>query len=147
MRVFDPKSGKPFYKKTRRRFDEPGDARELTFSCYRGYAFLSRDRRAFGSLRSWKLRAALVLGTLGLRFDARARAFTDLSPRIGTRGRHDRGGDQGDGGRRAIAFLEENAPHWLPRITVREGNRVRRRFGSQAAATTATGPLRRPFTR
>ena len=30
--------------------------------------------------------------------------------------------------RRAIAFLEENAPHWLPRITVREGKRVRRRF-------------------
>jgi putative transposase len=30
--------------------------------------------------------------------------------------------------RRAIAYLERNAPHWLPRITVREGRRSRRRF-------------------
>ena len=31
-------------------------------------------------------------------------------------------------GRKAIAFLKENAPDWLPRITVREGKRVRHRF-------------------
>ena len=30
--------------------------------------------------------------------------------------------------RRAIAYLEEHAPEWLAKITVREGQRVRRRF-------------------
>jgi len=30
--------------------------------------------------------------------------------------------------RKAIAYLKENAPEWLPRLTVREGKRIRRRF-------------------
>jgi putative transposase len=30
--------------------------------------------------------------------------------------------------RKAIGYLESHARHWLPRITVREGERVRRRF-------------------
>ncbi len=30
--------------------------------------------------------------------------------------------------RRAIGYLQENAPHWLARITVREGDLLRRRF-------------------
>ena len=30
--------------------------------------------------------------------------------------------------RLAIAWLEANARHWLPKITVREGSRTRRRF-------------------
>jgi len=30
--------------------------------------------------------------------------------------------------RRAIACLGARAPHWAPRITVREGSRLRRRF-------------------
>ena len=30
--------------------------------------------------------------------------------------------------RKAIAYLRTNAPHWLPRITVQEGDRVRHRF-------------------
>jgi putative transposase len=29
---------------------------------------------------------------------------------------------------KAIGYLAEHAPEWLPRITVREGSRVRRRF-------------------
>jgi hypothetical protein len=30
--------------------------------------------------------------------------------------------------RRAFAYLADNAPEWLPRLTVREGPRIRRRF-------------------
>ncbi len=30
--------------------------------------------------------------------------------------------------RRAIIWIEQNAPRWLPRITVRDGGRIRRRF-------------------
>jgi len=30
--------------------------------------------------------------------------------------------------RKALRYLEANAPHWLSRLTVREGQRLRRRF-------------------
>ena len=43
MKVFDPKTGNTFLQKRRHRYDEPGHARELTFSCYRRFQFLSRD--------------------------------------------------------------------------------------------------------
>ena len=52
MRVFNPRTGKSFFQKTRRRFDEAGHARELIFSCYRRYPFLSRHRT-----RLWFLEA------------------------------------------------------------------------------------------
>ena len=44
MEIIDPKTDKLFVRKRRRRYDEPGHARELTFSCYRHFQFLSRDR-------------------------------------------------------------------------------------------------------
>jgi putative transposase len=31
-------------------------------------------------------------------------------------------------GRRAVKYLRANAPHWIPRITVKRGKRVERRF-------------------
>jgi putative transposase len=31
-------------------------------------------------------------------------------------------------GRKAVKYLRANAPHWLPRITVKRGNRLERRF-------------------
>ena len=31
-------------------------------------------------------------------------------------------------GRKAVKYLREQAAHWLPRITVRRGNRAERRF-------------------
>src|SRR5258708_15043983 len=44
MRIVDPETGKSYVEKRRVRFNEPGQPRELTFSCYRHYAFLGRDR-------------------------------------------------------------------------------------------------------
>jgi len=44
MRLVDPKTGKSYVEKRRVRYDEPGQPRELTFSCYHHYAFLGRDR-------------------------------------------------------------------------------------------------------
>jgi putative transposase len=44
MWVTDPTTGKKFAKKSRRRFDGENTPHELTFSCYRGYKFLARDR-------------------------------------------------------------------------------------------------------
>jgi putative transposase len=44
MRVFDPQTGKCYFEKRRHRYNAAGEPRELTFSCYRRYAFLSRER-------------------------------------------------------------------------------------------------------
>jgi putative transposase len=129
MRVVDPKTGRSFFQKTRRRFDEAGQARELTFSCYRGYKFLSRDRT-----RIWFLEE-LESAPRRWSFDLWAyvlmpeHAHLFIYPRepnlkAGTIA----GRIKEAVARRAIAYLETNAPGWLPRITVREGRRVRRRF-------------------
>ena len=44
MRITNPKTGKSYVQKRRVRYDEPGQARELTCSCYRRFQLLSRDR-------------------------------------------------------------------------------------------------------
>ena len=48
MRIVDPKTGKTLIEKRRRRYNELGEPREFTFSCYQRYAFLSR-----ASTREW----------------------------------------------------------------------------------------------
>jgi len=129
MRVLDPKTGESFFRRTRRRFDEPGQARELTFSCYRGYAFLGRDRT-----RTWFLEA-LESARRKWSFDLWAYVLMPehvhlliyprgLEPKVGKLA----GQIKESVARRAIAHIEANVPHWLPRITVLEGGRTRRRF-------------------
>ena len=44
MRVRDPETGKTFFAKRRRRYDEEGSPRELTFCCFRRYRFLTTER-------------------------------------------------------------------------------------------------------
>src|SRR5437870_13832693 len=44
MRIVDPGTGRSYVEKRRVRYNEPGQPRELTFSCYHHYAFLGRDR-------------------------------------------------------------------------------------------------------
>lgn len=129
MRIYDAKTGKSYFRKLRKRFDEPGDARELTFSCYKRFPFLSRDRT-----RQWFIDAMI---------DARQKFSIDvwayvmmpehvhllIYPRdpaikIG----YVAGSIKEAVARQAINFMEINAPEWLPRITVREGKRTRRRF-------------------
>ena len=43
MRVVDPVSGESYFEKRRSRYNEPGQPRELTFSCYRRMPFFSRE--------------------------------------------------------------------------------------------------------
>jgi hypothetical protein len=45
MAIINPTTGQGYIQKRRRRYDEPGQPRELTFSCYRRYPFLARDRK------------------------------------------------------------------------------------------------------
>ena len=44
MRIVDPQTGNTFFEKRRRRYNEPWQPRELTFSCYRRFAFFARER-------------------------------------------------------------------------------------------------------
>ena len=129
MRVVNPNTGKSFYRKTRRRFDQLGHARELVFSCYRGFKLLDRGRT-----RIWFLEA-LESARQEWSFDLWAYVLMpehvhllihrrEPEPKVGRIA----GRIKEAVARRAIAFLELHAPHWLPRITAREGARIRRRF-------------------
>lgn len=129
MRVFSPHTGESFFRKTRRRFDEPGETRELVFTCYQRYPFLSRDRT-----RLWFLEALSAAQKDGC-FDLWAYVLMPehVHLLIYPRGRKAEAGRMVGRikeavARRAIAHLETHAPQWLARITVREGERVRRRF-------------------
>ncbi len=57
------------YRKTRKRFDEPGDAHELTFSCFRGLPLLSKPRTC------QYLAEAIVKAKAALPFDIWAYVF------------------------------------------------------------------------
>ncbi len=133
MRMRDPGTNDTYFCKLRRspKADEVelGHACELTFSCYHRFQFLSRDRT-----RQWFV-DALADARQELPFDLWAyvimpdhvHVFVYPRSKAATISRI-RSSIKGPVARKAIAFLEENAPEWLPRITVREGQRIRRRF-------------------
>jgi putative transposase len=129
MRIVDPNTGRSYIEKRRIRYNEPGQPRELTFSCYRHYAFLGRDRtrtwlcEALAEARTefgFELWAYVIMpehvhllvypGDVPERMSAFLRALKAAVARL------------------AIRYLETNAPQWLARVTVREGPRQRRRF-------------------
>src|SRR5205807_7770992 len=58
MRIVDPETGRSYVEKRRVRYNEPGQPRELTFSCYRHFAFLGRDRT-----REWLVEALAKAST------------------------------------------------------------------------------------
>jgi putative transposase len=129
MDLIDPKTGERVVKKRRRRYDGFGDARELTFSCFHRYQFLARDRtrqwfidELIACRKKWGFHlwayvimpehVHLLVHPQPPNLDV-GRIAGDLKENVA---------------RKAIRFLEVNAPSWLPRITVREGNKTRRRF-------------------
>jgi putative transposase len=129
MRIHDAKTGRSYFSKRRRRFDNEHTPRELTFSCYKGFAFLNSDRT-----RHWFLEALE---------NARRDWFVDLwawvimpehvhvvvmPQKIGTAIGSFQGAIKEQVARKAIQWLKQNAPEWIPRITIREGARRRRRF-------------------
>jgi len=129
MKIVDQKTGKTFFQKRRRRYDGLGQARELTFSCYRAYRFLQSDR-----VRQWFLEspaAARQKGMFGLwayvlmpehvhlliyprtADGAVSTILRDIKEPVA---------------RRAIEYLKQHDPRWLARVRVPEGRRVRHRF-------------------
>ena len=129
MRIQNEKTGKSYFRKLRKRIDEPGHARELTFSCYKRYQFLDRDRT-----RQWFV-DELAEVRKSFSFDLWAYVIMPehvhlliyprgASAKVGIVA----GKIKEQVARKAIKYLKENAPEWLERITVQQGNRSRRRF-------------------
>ena len=109
--------------------DEPGHAHELTFSCFHRYAFLKADRTC-----QW-LADAIDDARKQLDFALWAYVFMPehvhllIYPwrpiyKIKVILRE----IKEPVGRRAIKHLRDAAPDWLPRITVKRGKRLERRF-------------------
>jgi len=109
----------------RRGFNEPGHAYELTFSCYRRYRFLASERTCL-----W-LSEAIEKARRKRDFALWAFVFMPEHVHLIIWPRQSvyemsaiRQAIKQPVGQRTVAFLEANAPEWLPRIT-------RRRSGSR----------------
>ncbi|MCA9045366.1 MAG: transposase [Planctomycetaceae bacterium] len=128
MRVRSP-SGKSYFSKRRKRFDEGRCPRSLTFSCYHRFQFLAKDRtrqwfvEALQQARekypvdlwAWVIMPEHVHLLVCPRVDGR-----DVSSFVAR--------VKEKTARTAIAWLKANASEWLPKITVVEGKRTRHRF-------------------
>ena len=116
-------------RRHRRSYNEPGHAHELTFSTYKGYKFLSRDRT-----RHWLIES-INEARESLGFDVWAYVIMpehvhlivhpwtseyEISKIIGR--------IKEPVGRRAIEYIQSTSPEWLDRITRNRGRRVERLF-------------------
>lgn len=116
-------------RRHRRNYNIPGHAHELTFSCYRRYPFLTADRTCHwlvesieDARREWQfdlwawvfMPEHVHLLVRPLRTDAKIELI--------------RKAIKAPVGLRAISYLEEHAPEWLPRITRQRGDRIERLF-------------------
>jgi putative transposase len=107
-----------------------GHAHGLTFTCYRRHRFLARDRTC-----AW-LGEAIDDARRRLGFSLWAYVFMPEHVHLVVRPDDDLCHDLGrilqaikaPVGRKAMAFLEREAPEWLGRVTRRRGRRVERLF-------------------
>ncbi|MBA3316423.1 MAG: transposase [Planctomycetaceae bacterium] len=129
MRVTDPSTGKTFFSKRRLRFDDGMAPRELTFSCYHRYCFLDHDRTRHWMIEALEEARAAWPIWLWAYVIMPEHVHLLVAPREpGVEVGRFAGFVKQKVARRAINWLEQHAPEWLPRITVREGARLRRRF-------------------
>ena len=109
--------------------NDPGQPHELTFCCYRRYPFLEADRTC-----QW-LADALDEARNDLDFALWAYVFMPEHVHLIVYPRRPiynipiiLKAIKEPVGRKAIKYLCDHAPHWLPRITVQRGQRRERRF-------------------
>jgi putative transposase len=118
----------PRHRKKLRRYDEPGHARFLTFSCYHRLPLLSKDRS-----RSW-FADALSAARIKHGFELWAWVIMPehvhllILPRDGCRMASMLNGIKTTAGRRAIGYLRKEAPHFLSRLAQRGPNGMWYRF-------------------
>lgn len=129
MRIVDPDTGRRYLEKRRRRLAEPGQARELTFSCYRRFRFMKYERT-----RAW-FRDALQAARVKFGFHVWAYVLMPehLHLLVYPGGHPEQMPEflkelKEPVARSAIQYVKANSPSWLARLRVREGNRVRHRF-------------------
>ena len=129
MRMVNPLTGQAYVEKRRRRFNEPNQPRELTFSCFRRIPFLECERT-----REW-FRDALQAARA--KFAFQVWAYVLMSEHVHLLVYPGEAADKmalflqavkEPVARKAIAYLKANSPGWLPRLRVREGKRIRHRF-------------------
>jgi putative transposase len=113
----------------RRTYNEPGHAHELTFSCYRKFPFLRAERTC-----AW---LAEAIETARRERDFALWAYVFMPDHVHMIVWPRRPAYEVAGilraikepvGRRAVAFLEREAPEWLPRIAQGRGLKVERHF-------------------
>ena len=116
-------------RQRRRNYDAPGDAHELTFSCYRRYPFLKARR-----VRIW-LKEALDAARVDLDFNLWAYVFMPEHLHLIVRPRREeyaiaaiRQAIKEPVGRQAMKYLRTQRPDWLPRLTRQRGKRQERLF-------------------
>ena len=115
--------------KRRPGFNEPGHAHELTFCCFHGLPFLKAERTC-----QW---LADEIESARKEFDFLLWAYVFMPEHVHLlifprRPIYDIPpiwkAIKEPVGRKAIKYLSEHAPHWLPRITIKRGDRQERRF-------------------
>ncbi len=112
-----------------RAYNEPKQAHELTFSCYRKYAFLSKDRTC-----EW-LAAAVHQARRDLGYSLWAYVFMPDHVHLIVYPHHEVY-DTSDFlkqikeevGRKAVRFLKNDSPEWLERIRVSRGKKTEHHF-------------------
>jgi putative transposase len=147
MRLTDPVTGQTYVEKRRVRYNEAGEPRELTFSCYHQYGFLSRDRT-----RKWLVES---LQKACPEFGFQLWAYVFMPEHVHFLVWPDDAADKMSAflqavkepvARKGVKWLKNHAPEWLPRIMVREGARTRHRFwqpgGGYDRNVTSTEALR-----
>lgn len=116
-------------RRHRQNFNIPGEAHELTFSCYGGYEFLASERTC-----NW-LVDAIEHARRALNFDLWAWVFMPnhvhliVHPRLPVYDVADiRRLIKEPTGRKAIAWFKQHEPEWLPKITRKRGDRIESLF-------------------
>ncbi|ADB15620.1 protein of unknown function DUF1568 [Pirellula staleyi DSM 6068] len=113
----------------RKSYNDPGHAHELTFGCYRGYAFLSRDRVCqwlADSISDARSKLGMSLWDyvfmpnhvhMIVHFGASQYKIEEVLHQI-----------KWPVSRKALAFLRKHAPHWIPKLQGNSSNKQEAHF-------------------
>jgi len=113
----------------RQNFNDPGDAHELTFSCYHSYPFMRAERTC-----RW-LATSIDAARVSLEIDIWAFVFMPEHVHLIVHPRQPvydiaviRQAIKEPMGRDAFCYLRRHAPGWIPRLTRRRGKCVEHMF-------------------
>jgi putative transposase len=129
MWVYDAKIGRVVLRKCRQSYDVEGHAHFLTFSCFHQLPMLSRDRTRLWfveALRAVQRRQLLQLWAYVIMPEHVHLLVFPCGPHATMASILQ--AMKEPVARQAIAYLHTHAPHWLPKVTVQEGKRIRHRF-------------------